>query len=203
MKTRNLMPAAAAALLLCSCIPSVNPFFTDQDVVFDARLLGEWRSKEKSDDPEIWKFERGETNAFKLTVTEEKGKQGQFDARLFRLKDDYFLDLIPADCDFPTNQANLVAVSMFPGHLLMRVSKFEPELHLAFFDFDWLEKYLEKNPTALAHHKEGKGMVLTAETRDLQAFVLKHLGDDELFDKPGEMVRKNDPAPASRPLNQH
>jgi hypothetical protein len=50
---------------------------------------------------------------------------------------------------------------------------------------------------------EGKGIVLTAETRELQAFVLKHLGEGELFDKPTEMVRKtNAPPPAARPATQ-
>src|SRR5262249_54826593 len=108
MKTRNLTVAAAATLLLCSCIPSVNPFFTNKDVVFDARLLGEWRAKENSDDPEIWKFEKGETNSYKLTLTAEKGKQGLFEARLFKLKGEYFLDMIPANCDYATNQVSMV-----------------------------------------------------------------------------------------------
>jgi hypothetical protein len=203
MNTRTHTALAAAALLLCSCIPSVNPFFTEKDVVFDARLSGEWQAKEKPDDPEIWQFEKSETNTYKLTITEKEGKQGQFDARLFKLKDECFLDLIPADCNYATNQADLVAAAMFPGHLLVRVSQFEPELRLTLFNFDWLQKYLEKNPAALAHHVEGKGIVLTAETRELQAFVLKHLGEGELFDKPTEMVRKtNAPPPAARPATQ-
>jgi hypothetical protein len=43
----------------------------------------------------------------------------------------------------------------------------------------------------LAHHREGdERIVLTAGTRDLQRFVLKHLGEGELFQKPNEMVRK-------------
>src|SRR5262249_53478966 len=108
MKIRTLVVAAVAGVLLCSCIPSVNPFYAEKDVVLNARLLGEWREKEKSDATEIWKFEKGETNSYKLTVTEENGKQGQFDARFFKLKDEFFLDLIPADCDYATNQAGLV-----------------------------------------------------------------------------------------------
>ena len=91
---------------------------------------------------------------------------------------------------------------MFPGHLLVRVSQLEPELKLAFFDFDWLQKYLEKNPKALAHHQEGDRIVLTAGTRDLQKFVLKHLGEGELFEKPGAMVRQtNAVSTAARPVS--
>jgi hypothetical protein len=197
MKTSNLIALAAAAALLCSCIPSVNPFYTDQDVVFDARLLGEWQEKDKSDNPDVWKFESATNRTYKLTVTEKEGKQGRFNAHLFHLKQECFLDLIPADCDYATNQADLVAASMYPGHLLVRLQQFEPELQFAFFDFDWLQKHLEKNPKALAHHKEGDRIVLTADTRDLQKFVLKHL--DELFAKPDEMIRRTNSIPAATP----
>ena len=197
MKTRKLILLAGAALLLCSCVPSVNPFYNDKDVTFDAQLLGDWQEKDKPNDPEIWKFEKSGTNAYHLTVWEPKDKHGQFDAHLFKLKHDFFLDIIPADCNYAPDQAGLVAASMFPGHLLAHVLQFEPELKLAFFDFDWLEKYLEKNPNALAHHKEDKGMVLTASTRDLQKFVFKHLGEGELFAKPGEMIRRTNEIPAA------
>src|ERR1041385_1794779 len=106
MKRLNVIAVAGAALLLCSCIPSVNPFYTARDVAFDARLLGEWQEREKADAPEAWKFEKGEDNAYKLTVV-EKGKEGIFTVRLFKLKQEWFLDLTPANCDYATNQAEL------------------------------------------------------------------------------------------------
>jgi hypothetical protein len=203
MKTCNLITLAAATALLCSCIPSVNPFYTDKDVVFDARLLGEWQEKDKSDNPDVWKFESTTNKTYKLTVTEKESKQGRFNAHLFQLTQEYFLDLIPDDCNYATNQADLVAASMYPGHLLVRVPQLEPVLKLALFDFGWLQKFLEKKPKALAHHKEGDHIVLTAGTRDLQRFVLKHLGEDELFEKPDEMIRRTNSVPAvTLPVSQ-
>ena len=191
MKTRNLIASAAAALLLSGCIPSVNPFYTDKDVVFDPRLLGEWQEKESSDGPQLWKFEKGDDKAYKLTVTEKDSKRGEFNAHLFKLKQEYFLDLIPSSVEYATNQADLVAFAMYPGHLLVRISQLEPELKLAFFDFDWLKKHLEANPKALVHRVEQKDCILlTASTRDLQRFVLKHLAEGELFGTPSAMVRR-------------
>jgi len=202
MKKRNLIATLGAAALLCSCIPSVNPFYTARDVVFDPRLPGTWQEKDQPDHPEVWQFESATNKMYRLTVTEKEDKQGKFDAHLFKLRQEYFLDLIPSDCDYATNQADLVAASMFPGHLLVHVSQLEPELKLAFFDFDWLQKYLEQNPKALAHHQEGDRIVLTAGTRDLQKFVLKHLGEGELFEKPGAMVRQtNTVSTAARPVS--
>jgi hypothetical protein len=190
MKKRNLMAIGAVVILLAACIPSVNPFYQEKDVVFDSHLVGEWQEKDNTNNPDIWKFERSTNNAYDLTVTEEGGKIGKFRAHLFKLKQEQFLDLIPTDVDYATNQAFLVEVSMFPGHLLMRVGQTDPELKLAVGDYDWFEKYLQKNPKALSHHTEYERIVLTAETRDLQKFVLNHLGTNELFKEYGTMMRR-------------
>jgi hypothetical protein len=189
MKTGHLAALAAVALLLGACIPSVHPFFTDKDVVFDARLVGEWQSKEQADAPESWKFEQGEGKSYKLTVKEKEGKQGKFAAQLFKLKNEHFLDITPTECELAPDQADLVAASIFPGHLVLRVPQIEPELKLAFCDYEWLEKFLKANPKAVAHRKQDDAILLTATTRDLQRFLLKHLGEEELFQKPNELVR--------------
>jgi hypothetical protein len=197
MKKRNIVFSAAVALLLAACIPSINPFYTEKDVVFEKKLLGEWQDKEKADEPQTWNFEEGKDKAYRLTVTEKEGKQGEFEAHLFKLKEEYFLDIFPTEIG--TNVADLVKMSLIPGHLLLRVSAFDPELKLAMTDVDWLDKHLKEHPKALAHHRDDDRIFLMAETADLQSFVLKHLGEDELFGKPGEMIRKNKTAKEPEP----
>jgi hypothetical protein len=181
------------ALLLSACIPSVNPFYSDKDIVFDPRLVGSWHDKDEANESQVWQFEKADDRSYKLTITEKEGKQGEFGARLFKLRDEYFLDLVPTECDFATNQADIVAGAMIPGHLIVRVPQRGPELKLAFFDFDWLAKHLEKHPRSLAHHREGDRVLLTAKTRELQRFVLKHLAPGTLFEEPAVFV----PAPRS------
>jgi hypothetical protein len=194
MKTSKLIALAGLVLCLPACVPSLNPFYTDKDLVFDPRLVGTWAEKGKDQEPQTWKLEKAGDNAYTLTITEKPGKEGEFNVHLFKLKQEYFLDLLPNECNYATNQADLIGVSMFPGHLLARVSQVEPELKLAFFNFDWLNQQLTNNPSLLAHHREGDRFILTASTRDLQRFVLKHLAEGELFDKLGEMVRQTKPA---------
>lgn len=109
MKTRNLIAIGAAAILLAACFPSVNPFYQDKDVIFDSHLVGEWKEKSDAGDfPNIWAFEQSTNKGYDLTVTEQ-GKTGKFSAHLFKLSDAQFLDLIPTDCNYATNQAELVA----------------------------------------------------------------------------------------------
>lgn len=182
-------------LLLNACIPSVNPFYTEKDLVFDSRLLGKWETKNAKGNLDICQFEKLGTNSYKLAITQDNGaKRGIFKVHLFKLGNEYFLDLIPSQCEFAPNQADLVSVSMFPGHLLAHVTKFEPELELAFFDFDWLATYLKENPTALAHRKENEAILLTADTAALQQFVLRHLAQGKLFQKPNTLVREQQQA---------
>ena len=189
MKKRYLIAIGAAAVLLAACIPSVNPFYTDKDVVFDPHLLGEWQDKQATNNPETWMFEQATNKSYNLTVTAE-GKTGKFTAHLFKLKQEQFLDFIPSDCDYASNQADIVGAAMFPGHLLFRVAQIEPELKMAGSDYDWLGNYLKTNSAALEHHTEGDRIVLTADTRDLQKFVLKHMGTNELSKEYSAMVRR-------------
>jgi hypothetical protein len=185
-----IVAAAAATFLLTGCIPSVFPFYTERDLVSNPRLIGRWEATREAEELRKWEFEPGPATNYLLSVTDREGKAGRFNARLFRLRDATFLDLSPSECAFATNQTDLVACSVFPGHLLVRVEETDPGLKLAFFDFDWLGKYLQEHPAALAHHREDDRIVLTAGTADLQRFVLDHLAEGQLFDTPIELARQ-------------
>lgn len=193
MTSKTLSLAMLTGLLLTACIPSVNSFYTDKDVTFIPGLLGEWTTKDTSNDKEHWTFDRGKNISYALTITDEDGKHGSFIATLFKLKDHQFLDLIPADCAYATDQTDLVAVSMFPGHLLLHIAQIEPDLKLAFCDYDWLRRHLEANPKALAHLQDTneERILLTAGTRNLQRFVLKHLREGELLSEYGELTKSS------------
>jgi hypothetical protein len=187
MKTGKLILIAGILSFAGACVPSVIPFYTQKDILFDTRLVGEWQTKDNPPD-QTWNFQRSGDNAYKLSISEKDGKHGELDARLFKIKDQMFLDLIPDHCDFAADQADIVSAAVFPGHLVMRVSQLEPALQLAGCDYDWLAKHLEAHPESLLHHSEEKRVVLTAPTKDLQAFVLQHL--EEMFPKPEELARK-------------
>lgn len=193
---KKIMFYGSLALLLAGCIPSVNPFYTEKDLVFDPQLVGNWQPKEEPS--ARYQFEQLKDKSYKMTLIEEKGKKGEFAAHLFKLGKEQFLDIVPLKCDYAETQADLVGFAMFPGHLLLRAPQIGPELQLAAFDYDWLKKYLDENPKALAHHEEEDGVVLgnteerivlTAGTKDLQRFVLAHLAEGQLFKPAGALVR--------------
>jgi hypothetical protein len=186
---KKLMLYGGLALLVSGCIPSIDPFYTAADLIFAPELVGEWQAKDDSDQPAQWQFERLDDKGYKLTVTEEKTKKGEFTAHLFKLGPEQFLDIVPSKCEYASTQADLIGIAMFPGHLLLRIKQIGPELRMASCDYDWLKKYLDENPKSLAHHAQADGLLLTANTAKLQRFVLAHLGPGQLFKEDGVLVR--------------
>jgi hypothetical protein len=197
-KRNNMMAIAGALVLLSGCIPpSVNPLYTDNDLVFDPLLVGVWVEEGATQTTnENWAVEKGAGKSYKLTITEENGEKGEFEAHLLKLKDDFFLDLKPSQVEFDAKQAYTTQVALIPGHLIFRVHELDSKLKLSAPDPDWLYGYLGKNPNALAHFTEGgfdpgdRTVIITASTQDVQRFVLAHIGKNEFFGEPGVYVRR-------------
>ena len=165
----------ATVSLFTGCVVlSVYPFYTAKDVSFDAELLGDWINPDEAD--QKWKFEKLGDKSYRVLFTEKKEKVSQIEATLFKLQDEWFLDFLgemPEDSKFPPP---------IPSHMLFKIVQRSPELKFVFMNIEWLQKHLEKEPKALRHHMlksgdkpEDKLPVLTAETEELQRFVVKHI----------------------------
>lgn len=175
------------ALLAGCVVTSVYPFYTAKDVVFEPALVDVWAETDSTNAAsEHWRFEKAAGQAYKLTV-EEKEKQTEYDAHLFKLKGRLFLDLCPRER--PDNS--------LPLHYLLTVARIEPALEMNTLDYDWLKKLIEKDPKAIRHivvpkklGEEGEGdLVLTADTAELQKFILKHEKTEGAFGKSTLMNR--------------
>ena len=192
MKSRLALSFLLLASVLVACLPSLKPFYTEQDLVTDLRIVGKWKTVVADNNADVWDFSSGKGKAYTLIVTERDGKPGKFTTHFFKLQGLLFLDLMPSETELPDKLAGLV----IPGHLLFRVTSVAPELKLVGCDVGWLDKHLTANPGALSHYKTEEGMtVLTAETKDLQAFVLSHLKPGELFLDPDAATRLTNSAP--------
>src|SRR5215471_5814269 len=103
LKTRaTLMTVAVAALtaLLAACGPasSLNPLFTDKDLIFDPALVGEWI--EKRPDQARLRFEQTGPTAYRAISIDHNGSgdsatETPYEAHLVRLGAYQFLDVSP------------------------------------------------------------------------------------------------------------
>jgi hypothetical protein len=181
------------ALALTGCVvTSVYPFYFEKDVAFEPGLLGDWTKGQAA--KERWKFERDGETAYRLTYT-EGDKSSVMQARFFKLPGQTFLDLFASE---PKDDGLPPAI---PSHLLLRVVQTGPTLEMAALNYEWLGTLLEKNPKAIRHHVvQGSGdkrLVLTADTAELQRFVVKHLKTEAAW-KDGLELQRATAMPQSR-----
>lgn len=192
MKKIMLAVWLGITVLIGGCVvTSVSPFYTDKDLVFDPALIGQWMdadSKDKS--KKVFEFKKTGDQEYLMSVRENSEARDNYVVHLFKLNGQLFLDL------FPTERHE----DFVPVHQLMKVTQIEPSLQLAGLKYKGLEELLEKSPDAIRHEKfkeknESRDtsyrIVLTASTKELQDFILKHIDNKDSWDDRTELKRKD------------
>ena len=178
-------------LVMAGCfMPSVYPFYTEKDLVFDEALMGTWAAADrKPDDKENWTFAKAGATQYTFNINKED-ETNVFSARLFKLKGFTFMDCLYVG-DLPKGLPGI------PPHYLAKVTQIEPSLKLSTLSVDWLDTYLQTNPAAIQHilvydrpeDTNTAHFVLTADTKELQRFILKHAADTNFWADFDEMKR--------------
>lgn len=188
---KTVFPAAIllVAILLVGCVvTSVYPYYQAKQVTFDPALAGVWAKPDVTNAASSgWTFV-ATTNQTYLLTTKDPSETNEFTAQLFTLKAERFIDCL---------SRNRIAYST-PTHLLLRVHSISPELQVEILNFEWLAKLVEKNPKAIRHvivpndsgnTQDGGQLVLTADTAELQKFILNHLHDTNAWTRLDTMVK--------------
>jgi hypothetical protein len=166
-------------LILSGCfVLSVHPLYFEDDLIFEQGLIGTWgEDEDKEDLSELWIFKKSGDKSYRLIMREEENGEGVFEARLLKLGEHMFLDLYPEE---PETGHEFYNMHVIPAHSFIRISLEGHVLRLGFFDHDWLKKNLEQNKVNIKHERRDDTIVVTASTKELQEFVLKHV--EEAFE---------------------
>lgn len=97
MTARILLLSFALCMLIgCSPADSINPLFTDDDVIsFDQYLLGTWHDNDSSPQDGYLLFEKGDDYRYRITVMGKDGTKQEFNGRLGYIHNQRFLDVTP------------------------------------------------------------------------------------------------------------
>ena len=172
-------------LILGGCVSSLHPLYTEKDLIFDPALLGEWTA---DDGKATWAFTKNGETQYQLVCADDEGKQGRFQVHLLKIEGRLFLDLFPMD-DNDAKDDDFYKLHRVPAHTFMFVKQIQPTLQMAFLDPFQTRDYLKDHPESIRHEKiEHDRIVLTAQPKELQAFVLQH--ENDLFRKMDPLKRK-------------
>ena len=185
MKNTLKLLTLSFLLMFASCVTSLNPLYTEQDLIFDAALLGVWTDKNST---ETWELTKADEKEYKIVYTDEDGKTGEFIAHLLKADGKTFLDLTPVE---PTlSQNDFYKGHFLPTHTFALVSQTAPTVQISFLEPKWLKKSLAENPKAIRHEKLDDEILLTDAPKKLQKFLLAHLNTEGAFAKPISLKRK-------------
>jgi hypothetical protein len=177
------------AALLGGCVPvmSLHSLYTKENVVFEEKLLGTWVDDPNGPDT-TWEFSRIDEpeNAYRLVFSDEDGKKGSFVAHLVKLQNKLFLDVYPDELPWEPDDPNKVewaynSLFLIPAHTFIKIDSIEPRLKMRLTNNDKMEELLQENPNAVKHTSIEDRLVLTASTKELQAFVIKYADDNRVF----------------------
>jgi hypothetical protein len=93
-----------ATSLLTGCIYSINPLYTEKDLVFMPELIGKWQDpKDKS----TITFTKLDENAY-FAVSNDDGKEQRCEARLVKLGELLMLDIYPDNAGSKLQEESLL-----------------------------------------------------------------------------------------------
>ncbi|PHR98625.1 MAG: hypothetical protein COA78_25925 [Blastopirellula sp.] len=183
------------SFLCVGCIPSLNEGYTLDTVVYDESLLGTWEDKETT-----WIFESKQIqlsrnneaekhtkSAYLLTHTDGNGKMAKFDAVMFKLGNQSFLDLSINNVDVELN--NLAMFQLIGGHLILKFGVVNDIVAFSLPNPIELKKYIKNNPDEITHKRNGEGIYLTGSTEEVQALLQNTDLSAKLFGEPQFLKR--------------
>jgi hypothetical protein len=173
----------------CGWVASLEPIYTEKDVVFDPVALGIWYDNGNTHGDTHVYVSRADDKTYDLIVVGNASKNGPREVAVFRthlvkLKDHLFLDFYP---NFrPKPVSGWYNYSLFAAHQIALVQQLSPAPIVTFLD----EHYWNEHPLAIRHTQFWGGkdapILLMVPTKKVQRFLRKAVkrgafdhGDDD------------------------
>lgn len=193
---RNRVTGWIITGLFCfvGCVPSLHELYTEDTVVYDPAILGDWQQDEAT-----WSIS-GDPNAksYKILITQKENDkifENKMDGRLVELDGKRYLDMFP-DKNVDLNVGSWFFTGLLRAHLFLKLEVKDGNLLLSAMNPNTVEEMLKQNPEIVKHEKTEDRSVLTASPKELQVFIKKYGSTEKFFGDPMELkprIIKNEP----------
>ena len=191
--------ALAMALAGCEPVQSVYPFFDGKEVIFEPRLVGQWklvdgdttfnlsfvRAAETSNDYDVIYSLRDDSS----NQDEPREAEYSLEGRLFKVSDVPYLDLFSRSITLKPRGDTLhwkVDSGLFtaPTHTVYRLWLDGDQLKLAHLDDNQVRSFVHEKDLKVAAESTDF-FLLIAPTRELQSQILANAEEEGLLDSDG------------------
>jgi hypothetical protein len=176
-----------ALIFSTSCVPSLQPFYTEKDLILESDLVGDWVDERDNDS---WTFQITEEKRYDLILPITEKTQAGMDAHLLRIGRTIFLDLYPKEPQKAEFRSNVYKMHFIPAHTISKIQIEQDSLSVSFLSSTWIAESIEQDKIKIPHIKTDGIIILTASTAELQQFLLENLDNPEAFEKPTRLRRK-------------
>ena len=186
LRSSRLLAALIAALLLTGCwMQSLHPIYTDDTMVFEERLVGNWTDGEGGS----LRFDRYDAHAYRFTVNfDSEDRPIELEAHLTRIDDRLLLDAVLSNLE--SDVAELVGPHVVPVHWIFLVELRGERLLLSEPRMDRVKTLLQESPELVGHTVVDGRLILTDETAALRRFIAESLAGDEVWSRPDSFRRE-------------
>jgi len=202
MKLKHVMILMGVFLLHSCIVKSINPFYTEDKIITDERLEGEWQSekaswkimsfKDKLAESEknsksifnemetsfLKRYENAYVVRYKKDIKDNNmgdilGSFAWFLVTSFKVEDNVFLDFIPMEYNVDEN--SLVFQHILNTHTVCKVDFDEDALKFKWLTEDVVGDLIENNKLKIKYEVTGydEDLILTAKSKELYRFLEK------------------------------
>ncbi len=189
MQFPKVLFAATLGLLLsgCTAVTSLQPPFTDKDIVSEPSLVGTWdQDKDDCAGDNPTKAVKVETapgsKAYRLTVPYQDPRKnwvGEYDLHLVRLKDFLFADIVFSNLTVNGEEVRDHDLPTLSTHFFARIWIEGDHLRLAAPDGGALKEAIDGHQVNFQQISDM--IVFTGDTSEIQNFLLKYGDNKQIF----------------------
>lgn len=171
-KYRHSLALVLCAAVLSGCLDSLHPLYHEEDTVFRQDFVGSWFSLFADQSAMYVKIEPIEERAYRITEFGGDAGDKAYQAHLIELGGYLFLDF-----QLQLEEGSPIRFDVLPLHQITRIRFEEDGIVAEELDKGWLREYLQQHPEALAHAMIEGSLLITADTDELQRFIIAHCDD--------------------------
>lgn len=182
----RILPFCLGLIFTGCLVTSMHPFYSEDIVVFDPNLVGEWIGENEN---ESLMFIQQKEKEYRMFLKEEEDTL-EFQTYLFKIQEQLFLDLYPLSTRL--DEDTFSGMHYLSLHSILLVKQIEPTLQLINLNYQWLKDQIQSDPSCIAHETVGDRIILTASSKELQRFIIGHVQTEGAFETINTFTRKTD-----------